>query len=529
MHCFARKTRLLVSLFCSCCVGSRTRKEDDSDQHTEYNVSCKERKHGGSAYRSGPLRLKTDTRTTGRGAGMAFDNHNGSHNKEAVRESHLADRGDDVEGRVGGGTLVGMSACPHPQPLTSSHHSGCGGGADGGEGGGGSYQIAGHGSGGGPSNCSADGGCANVERDGGDVAGEAAGGAYGDHAGTVGDDAEEEDDGGGAGTLSEMVEGDDEDDGRGFSAMVEGDDEDDGRGFSAMVGDDEDDESEFSAMVGDDEDEDEDGHVGPRMMRPMRLTSQTFAQRPPYNEPRFTAPFRDERKQLDYDYHAVYERNRQQLQDGVLEYTLGVEVDACDRPLIVFLGGPVSSGKTYTAHWLLMGGHIPFSSFIYVDPDAIKEMLPECKLARAKKTMIPSELTHVESGYISEIAVRAAMKKNCHIIVDGTLKSFAWHAQNFRNLKALFPHYRCVILDIRAREETVLARAQSRARLTQRDIPPAVMRQSLVDVPVAMKHYETLPEIDFIAHIDNDGVEPVMVTPGSFEELTLCFRRAMQS
>jgi adenylylsulfate kinase-like enzyme len=52
----------------------------------------------------------------------------------------------------------------------------------------------------------------------------------------------------------------------------------------------------------------------------------------------------------------------------------------CEHPLenwIVFTAGPMGAGKGSTIHWLAQEGLFPRESFVEVEPDVIRKMLPE--------------------------------------------------------------------------------------------------------------------------------------------------------
>ncbi len=64
-------------------------------------------------------------------------------------------------------------------------------------------------------------------------------------------------------------------------------------------------------------------------------------------------------------------------------------------------------------------------------------------------TISPSLLIpffRLETGYISEIVVEAAMRSDRNIWIDGSLRDTHWHELWFGKIRKLFPQYRIAIV-----------------------------------------------------------------------------------
>lgn len=127
----------------------------------------------------------------------------------------------------------------------------------------------------------------------------------------------------------------------------------------------------------------------------------------------FVGKFGDIRNQLDYTYHMHYSEERQLLHDKLIDSFLRTIVHDketnidCEVPLenwIVFTAGPMGAGKGHTMQWLNHHGLFPFDAFVNVDPDAIRQLLPETAHYNEIDNNTTGYLTQKEVNYISEVS-----------------------------------------------------------------------------------------------------------------------------
>jgi hypothetical protein len=128
--------------------------------------------------------------------------------------------------------------------------------------------------------------------------------------------------------------------------------------------------------------------------------------------PKFYGKYKYERSIMDYTYHKHYSKERQQLQDRIMERFHETKVFDTDNPSIfcssplenwiVFTAGPMGAGKGHTVSWLNSSGLFPLEAFVNVDPDAIRLLLPETNEYNNRDAMTCGHLTQKEVGYISE-------------------------------------------------------------------------------------------------------------------------------
>lgn len=217
------------------------------------------------------------------------------------------------------------------------------------------------------------------------------------------------------------------------------------------------------------------------------------------------------RKTLDYSYHSNYTKERQLLQDKIIDHLLSIAniVDPTSgemcatpsHPWIAFTAGCMGAGKSWTIRHLSQRGLFPLHSFVTVDPDDIRHHLPEFKTYALMERERAGEWTRKEAGMISEILTLAALEKGHNVLVDGSLRDSLWYESYFSRLKRDYAPLRIAILHITAPSDVVYARAASRAHQTGRVIPRATLEESLLQVPKSLQQLS--PMADFYAQLHN--------------------------
>ncbi|KAF0852984.1 conserved mitochondrial P-loop NTPase superfamily member [Andalucia godoyi] len=248
----------------------------------------------------------------------------------------------------------------------------------------------------------------------------------------------------------------------------------------------------------------------------------------------FTPQYADARLTVDYTYHSVYTRDRQLLQDDIITKTLSSPPMSCSpnrnnedetvsvaaaqsteevphcvsSPWIIFTAGVMGSGKSHVLRHLSCSKLFPLDSYVLLDPDHIKDKLPEMELFKRTDSMTAGHRTHRESGYIIELLTWEAMKQSRNIIVDGSLKDWEWHADHFQRIRKDFPLYKLGILHVEASEEDVIARVSKRAKCTGRGIPLSILRHSIDQVPQSVMRLR--PLVDWYARILNSSAKRIV-------------------
>ena len=140
----------------------------------------------------------------------------------------------------------------------------------------------------------------------------------------------------------------------------------------------------------------------------------------------FVGPNAEFRAMLDYSYHSNYVPERQLFQDKLMSYFNATFIQddngmVCDRPTsnwVVFTAGAMGAGKSHTLVWLNHNCLFPLDSFVRVDPDSLREMLPETKEYIKRDPATAGMLTQKEVGYISEILTLNALQQGMSYVYD---------------------------------------------------------------------------------------------------------------
>lgn len=123
----------------------------------------------------------------------------------------------------------------------------------------------------------------------------------------------------------------------------------------------------------------------------------------------FFGMFSHIRKTLDYTYHCNYTFERQHLQDRIIIEMLDdafiLDVDGKigtvpTEPWIVFTAGAMGCGKSHTMQTLVDKQRFPLGSFVTVDPDEIRRLLPEYHMYINENAELAGELTRKEVRWL---------------------------------------------------------------------------------------------------------------------------------
>jgi 8-oxo-dGTP pyrophosphatase MutT (NUDIX family)/predicted ABC-type ATPase len=223
---------------------------------------------------------------------------------------------------------------------------------------------------------------------------------------------------------------------------------------------------------------------------------------------------RTETWQLHYDAHPDkggkpsaerYAEVHKPLEDEALSHAAPVPAGV-EKIAIMTMGAP-ASGKSSA----LRG--VDKSKFVTVDPDAIKEKLPEYQAAVADHDNTfkgAALMAHEESSAVAKEILRKAIANGQNVIVDGT----GAHAGNFldkmRALQAAGYHVHVAMPHLEASEG--MKRLIDRAEKTGRMVPHDFARKAYETIP---RNFERIArEADSFKLVDDSGKEPRTVWEG---------------
>lgn len=144
------------------------------------------------------------------------------------------------------------------------------------------------------------------------------------------------------------------------------------------------------------------------------------------------------------------------------------------KPVSLFMLGTTASGKSSAREKVKPD---PFGQYgaVEVDPDAVKQLLPEYKASVKASAKDAAKISHDESSYIADQIRRRALEQNKNVIVDGTGKNRDKmmakinDAKNSKHsIQALMPH---------VPYEDCVQRADDRAEKTGRYVPHEIIKE----------------------------------------------------
>ena len=168
--------------------------------------------------------------------------------------------------------------------------------------------------------------------------------------------------------------------------------------------------------------------------------------------------------------------------------------------------------KGHTMKWLYDRNLFPLDAFVFVDPDSIRESLPELNQYNALDPKTAGFKTQKEVGYICELIAAVALEKGLNVLLDGSLRDSKWYLEYIQKLKAKYSTLRLAIIHVKATKETILERCRKRAEITGRLVPESLIIETLEQIPESLALLT--PEVDYCCTFFNED-EPRLVWSSS--------------
>jgi hypothetical protein len=236
----------------------------------------------------------------------------------------------------------------------------------------------------------------------------------------------------------------------------------------------------------------------------------------------FYGPYAHLRRMLDYTYYSNYSKERQWLQDAIIEDMLDnvEDPDMCitpTEPWLIFTVGARGAGKNHVIRSLVNSGRLPILSFVHVDPDTIRRRLPEFESYTKLNPTLVNDLTRKECGFMAELLLLAGLQNGRNVVFDSAMRNTEWFSSFIVTLKkrcakevfGLLAHIKIAVLHITAPTKLILERAQMKSLETGRQIEENSILKSLEAIPPSLEVVKKL--VDFYGEIYNgvDGYELV--------------------
>jgi hypothetical protein len=89
------------------------------------------------------------------------------------------------------------------------------------------------------------------------------------------------------------------------------------------------------------------------------------------------------------------------------------------------------------------------------------------------------------------------------VLIDGSLRDAVWYSKYFQDLRNSFPKVKLAIIFVDAPIDTIIERANNRAKITGRVVPEEVIRGTAEEIPKSLN--VLVPQVDFYAHMMNEN------------------------
>lgn len=167
---------------------------------------------------------------------------------------------------------------------------------------------------------------------------------------------------------------------------------------------------------------------------------------------------------------------------------------------VMMMGGP-ASGKG------AISSVLPDNTFVKVDADRLKEMLPEYQEMVDKGDRDAASYAHEESGYLASKLRDIARQERKNMVLDGTGKYSSSYAHRMKQLQRDGYHVQLMMPDLDV--ETAVERAKKRGEQTGRWVPEKVVRQNYAVIPGNFLQLAKLADAAML--YDNRGDFPKLV------------------
>mmetsp|Transcript_7349 Transcript_7349/g.16722 ORF Transcript_7349/g.16722 Transcript_7349/m.16722 type:complete len:650 (+) Transcript_7349:65-2014(+) len=258
-------------------------------------------------------------------------------------------------------------------------------------------------------------------------------------------------------------------------------------------------------------------------------TSQHHSSEDDFN---FYGPYAHIRKTLDYSYHTHYRKERQWLQDSIVEDLLRdvQSSDVCttpSEPWLIYTVGAPGAGKRHTLLQLVKEDKLHLLSFVHVDKDEIRRRLPEFGSYVKKCPELANDFTRREAAHIMEILTLAAVQSGKNVVVDGSLQNSDWYEIFWSKLRAQYPQLKIGLIDIQAPYETILQRAADVSIKTGRVIPEENIRKILDNIPASIEKLKG--QVDYFCSLSNADTVELLSKGETWKSFAAQFRQTCSS
>lgn len=202
------------------------------------------------------------------------------------------------------------------------------------------------------------------------------------------------------------------------------------------------------------------------------------------------------RCKLDPAYHSTYSYSRKPIHCDIIRKLLtksGLrpKSDFTSTPKAILVTGPIGAGKSYLLSWMQQCALVPsMKSYVMVNMDEIRDMLPESKFY---STCLPEEygeMTQREAGTIAELLVLVALGRGFNVCIDSAMIDLQWQEEYIMQLRQAHPDIKIAMIHVTASKDVIEARIKQRNAHGHRFVPSSIMRSYFQQVRVVLLYHQ---------------------------------------
>lgn len=208
--------------------------------------------------------------------------------------------------------------------------------------------------------------------------------------------------------------------------------------------------------------------------------------------------------QEQYKINGEYTMNRQVLHQHIISYFMSEDNLNNNDPEAILLGGGTASGKSKLAKLLISGYAADEINLIRIDPDEIKNLIPEFRSVQAFNPEIAADFVHDESSDIANDLLSLCIRKKVSFIYDGTMKNFPKYQKLINRLINEGYTVTASVVDVPI--EVAREREHLRYLETKRKVNEDVLLESHRSVPETFYNLKDLVHEYIVYDATEDGV-----------------------
>ncbi|MFK4011747.1 zeta toxin family protein [Bacillus cereus] len=209
-----------------------------------------------------------------------------------------------------------------------------------------------------------------------------------------------------------------------------------------------------------------------------------------------------------YVFNGEYTIERKLLHNEIIESFLKGQLQQEQEPEAILLGGGSAAGKSSIGELVIKGYKLQKQNMIWIDPDKIKEKIPEYQDAMESEDIESMKqaafLVHDESSDITMKLLKICMKRKLNFMYDGTMKNEVKYIKLIQQLRQAGFSIKAIIVDVSIK--VALERSNMRFKVTGRLVPEHIIEESHMRVATTFSKIKDL--IDCYTLYDNTGKKP---------------------